>query len=230
MRKTEMPAVLLERDVYSIAEAARLLGLPLATAKRWLDGYTYRKKAYRPVVRVEPTGSEIVTWAEFVELGYLREYRAKEVSLQKLRPAVDRLRAEFGAKYPLAHARPFIDQSRELLLEIQQETKLDRRLYMVVSRGGQLVLTPPAEAFLDKVEFIGDGAARFRPAGADSPVLIDPELSFGVPQVKGVRTEAILELFLAKEPIELIADGYELDVGDVEAAIRFELENLATAA
>jgi uncharacterized protein (DUF433 family) len=232
MWRTPRVAVeLLDRDVYAIGEAARLLGLHPSTARRWLDGFEQRGTRYRPVVRVEPTGSEIVTWGEFVELGYLREYRSKDISLQKLRPAVDRLREELDVIYPLAHARPYVDrQTHELLIEIQNETKLDRRLYMVVSKGGQLVLTPPAESFLEKVEFIGDGAARFKPAGPESPVLIDPTLSFGNPQVSGIKTEAIVELFLAREPVEVIADGFEIPVSDVEAAIRFELETLTQSA
>jgi len=225
-----MAVDLLDREVYSTGEAARLLGLNINTARRWLDGFSQAGRRYRPVVRIEPTGSDIVTWGEFVELGYLREYRAKRVSLQKLRPAVDRLREELRVAYPLAHARPFIDEYRELVLEIQQETDLDRRLYMVVSRGGQLRLTEPAEAYLEKVEFIGDGAVRFRPAGPSSPVLIDPKVSFGIPQIRGIRTEAIVELFRAKEPIELIAGGFDLPVSDVEAAIRFELDSLAESA
>lgn len=225
-----MAVELLDRDVYSIGEAARLLGLNATTARRWLDGFVQAGRRYRPVVRLEPTGSDIVTWGEFVELGYLREYRLKNVSLQKLRPAVDRLRDEFDVPYPLAHARPFIDENRELLLEIQHETDLDRRLYMVVSRGGQLKLTDETEAYLEKVEFIGDGVARFRPAGPESPVVIDPRMSFGVPQVHGIRTEAIVELFRAKEPIELIAEGFDMPIADVEAAIRFELDALADSA
>ena len=40
---------------------------------------------YAPVIRPEPTGDDLVTWGEFVELGYLREYRRKGVPLQRLR-------------------------------------------------------------------------------------------------------------------------------------------------
>lgn len=229
-RRRVVNTELLEREVYSVVEAARLLGLKTVTARRWLDGFTQRGVFYRPVVRVEPTGSDIVTWGEFVELGYLREYRHKKVSLQKLRPAIDRLRAEFDVPYPLAHLRPFVDENHELLLEIQKATDLERQLFMVINRGGQLVLTDPVQAYLQKVEFIADGAARFRPAGPDSPVLIDPNLSFGIPQIQGIRTERIVELFRAKEPVEVIAKGYDLSVIEVEEAIRFELEAASEAA
>lgn len=49
----------------------------------------------------------MVTWGEFVELGYLRQYRRKEVPFQRLRPVIEALRQEFGTPYPLAAAKPF---------------------------------------------------------------------------------------------------------------------------
>jgi hypothetical protein len=41
-----------------------------------------------------PDGSDIVTWAELVEAGFLREYRARRVSLQYLRPVIDEMRRQ----------------------------------------------------------------------------------------------------------------------------------------
>lgn len=229
-RRETMALELLDREVYGVGEAARLLGLTTQTAHRWLDGYSFRGKTYRPVVRIEPTGSDIVTWGEFVELGFLREYRKKDVPLQRLRPAIDRLRDEFGVVHVLAHARPWIDENRHLVLEIERETDLDPRLYMVVDQGGQLILSPSALAYWEKVEWIGEGAARFKPAGPTSKVVIDPKVAFGAPQVRGIRTEAIVELFLAREPMELIAEGFEMEVRDVEEAIRYEVGRLSPAA
>ncbi len=48
---------LLEREMYSEAEAARLLGVPQATLHYWLDGKTGRGgKIHPPVIRSEPKG------------------------------------------------------------------------------------------------------------------------------------------------------------------------------
>ncbi len=91
---------ILERPVYGIAEAAGLLGLRPDRTHAWLDGYGRRGVPYAPVNRPEPTGGDIVTWGEFVELGYLREYRRKGVPLQRLRPVIDELRREFTTPYP----------------------------------------------------------------------------------------------------------------------------------
>ena len=69
-----MPHVsILDRPVYGLGEAAGLLGLRSDRTRAWLDGYDRLGVRYAPVIREEPTGEDIVTWGEFVELGYLRE-------------------------------------------------------------------------------------------------------------------------------------------------------------
>ena len=67
---------LLGREMFTVAEAARLLEMSPATLLWWLEGRSQTAKTYPPVLRPEPTGSHVVTWGEFVEAGYLREYRA----------------------------------------------------------------------------------------------------------------------------------------------------------
>ncbi|MCY7340985.1 MAG: hypothetical protein LH603_03775 [Pseudonocardia sp.] len=63
-----------------MSRAARLLGLRTDALRRWIDGYERAGTTYAPVIREERSGSDTVTWGEFVEAGYLREYPAKQVS------------------------------------------------------------------------------------------------------------------------------------------------------
>ena len=65
--------------MYGVLEAAGLLGLRSDRVRAWLDGYVREGVVYSPVIRIEHTGDDVVTWGEFVELGYLREYRRKGV-------------------------------------------------------------------------------------------------------------------------------------------------------
>jgi len=214
----------LDREVYGMAEAARLLGLRSAARLRgWIDGY----RTYPPVIRLEPTGSDLVTWGEFVEARYLAEYRNRHrIPLQRLRPAILELREKFRVPYPLAHAGPYLDvANRELLLRLQEEAGLGRRLApLVVIRNDQLVLAEPAESFVAKVDFASaDGPVeRVYPLDKSQPVVIDPLRSFGAPSVRGIRTENLYELFQAAESVDAIAASYDLEPADVEAAIRFE--------
>jgi len=229
---TECAVSILERPVYGVAEAAALLGLRSDRTRAWLDGYQRQGAIYAPVIRVEPTGDDIVTWGQFVELGYLREYRGKEVPLQRLRPVIDALRQAFGTPYPLATARPYI-YGKELVLELQEKNDIPQSIAMVISSGQTILLADEARRFFKKVEFDppeqGD-VRRLRPAGAVSPVVIDPLVRFGRPSVEGIATERLWELFDAGESIEEIAEGYEVPVPLVRAAVAYEEQQRSLAA
>src|SRR4051812_40212044 len=107
---------ILERPTYVMPQVDRALGLASGTAKRWIDGYKRTGKQYPPIVRPEATGDEVVTWGEFVETRLLAEYRDRGATIVNMRPAVERLRERFGTRYPLAHARPWVNVTgRELV-------------------------------------------------------------------------------------------------------------------
>ncbi len=149
---TKQPVSILERPVYGVAEAAGLLGLRADRTRAWLDGYERHRVKYAPVIRVEPSGDDIVTWGEFVELGYLREYRRKGVPLQRLRPVIDELRKEFATPYPLATAKPYL-YGKELVLQLQHKNGIPRSIAIVISSGQTIALADEAMRFFKKVEF-----------------------------------------------------------------------------
>lgn len=223
---------LLGRPVYGVSEAAGLLGLRADRVRAWLDGYERSEVRYPPVIRVVSTGEDLVTWGEFVELGYLRECRRKGVPLQQLRPVIEELRREFDTPYPLATTRPYV-YGKELVLEVQERYDLPASIAMVVRSGQQILLADAAKQFFKKVEFdpTSPGAIlRIRPAGSASPVVIDPLVRFGRPSVSGVSTERLWELCDAGERIEDIAAGYSLPEEEVRAAVAYEEQFRSLAA
>jgi hypothetical protein len=162
-KTSAMGVSVLDREMFTEAEAARLLRVPQNTLNYWLEGGTYRGRQYKPVIREQPHGSRApVTWAEFVEAGLLREYRRTHgVALAEPRGFIDRMRQEFGVPYPLADRRPFVS-GKELLAEVQDESGLTADLCLVAVARGQYVLTPPADAFYKRVTWEGDVAAAWR--------------------------------------------------------------------
>jgi uncharacterized protein (DUF433 family) len=221
---------LLDQAIYSYADVDRLNGLTPGTGRRWLEGHRRAGVFYEPVLRPEPTGANTVTWGEMVEARLLAEFRGQRVSLQRLRPAVVRLREEFGS-HPLAHASPLLDvEGRELVRKVQDEVSLERQLQLVVVRNDQLMLDLRTERFRDAVTYEGGVVVAIRPAARTQEVIMDPQSSFGQPSVRGVRTDVLAEDFRAGESRESMADLYDLSLSQVDQAIRYEMISSAAQA
>ena len=185
-----MSVNLLEREMYTEAAAAHLLRVAPSTLHYWLEG---RPPRYRPVIRVQPTNSRKVTWAEFVEAGLLKSYRRDhDVPLGELRDFIDRLREKFGVPWPLADRRPYVGSGRKLLIDLQGRSHLDPEFCLVAVANGQEVLTAPGEEFFSRVNWSGNDPASWRPHDdPDSPIRINPLVRFGRPAIGGISTEAI---------------------------------------
>jgi uncharacterized protein (DUF433 family) len=208
-----------------------LLRLPSGTARRWIDGYTVSGRTYSPVVRLEPSGQDVVTWGEFVEARLLAEYRRGGALMLNMRRAVERLRAELQTKYPLAHAMTWLQpEGRELVRRIQREAEVEAPYLLVVVRNNQLVLAHQAETFVETVDFsptiTSDPVVeRVYPRPDLKMVVFDPQRKSGLPIITGrsIPTSVVAEQVRAGDAIESIAEAYELSRDEVEAALRFEL-------
>ena len=129
----------LDRSVYQMNEAARLLGLPDKTLRRWIDGDRRFDRTIEPLIRPEHTGDANVSWGEFVEAGLLAEYRVRRLPMEKLRPLIADLREQMGTPYPLALARPLYSDGRNLLWRLQEKSGIDEELFLVWIGFGQFV-------------------------------------------------------------------------------------------
>ena len=222
----------LHRRVYSLADAAEILRVSPSTLLWWLDGGERRRREYPPVLRIEPTGERSLTWAEFVEAGLLRQYRRNlGVRLHEIRRFVVALREELGVEHPLAHASPWVGEGQRLLVRFQRECDLPGDLWLVAPVSGQLILLPPAESFVRRVEWDGDLPVAWRPHGdAASPVRCRPGRRFGRPAIGGVSTGAIFEHLDGGESEDEVADQFDLDVGNVRWALAYETSRAAPLA
>jgi uncharacterized protein (DUF433 family) len=219
---------ILEREMYTEAAAASLLRVAPSTLHWWLEG---RRPRYRPVIRVEPTGSRVVTWAEFVEAALLRSYRRDhDVPLRELRDFIDGMREEFQVPYPLADRRPYIGPGRRLLIDLQGRSHLDPDFCLVAIANGQEVLTAAGEEFFERVDWSGDEPSAWRPHDDPaSPVRINPLVRFGRPAVGGISTEAIAGELDGGASVEEVAEDFALDLDAVRWAHSYELAQNAAA-
>ena len=155
--------------------------------------------------------------------------RDKNVSLQKMRPFITRMRERSGVLYPLAHFKPYV-LNKQLAYDLQVETDLPPALCVVRRDGDQLVMTEWVEGWLERVEFApeGDYVVRVFPLGRERPIVIDPEVSFGVPHIRGIRAELIVESVEAGGYDEAV-EGWRVSEVEVAAALEWS-KQLPTAA
>lgn len=227
-----MTTTALDREMYTEAEAARLLRLSPSTLHYWLEGGVRRSRTYQPIIRPEPKGRRAdVTWAEFVEASLLKQYRRDaNVPMRELRTFVEVLRRSLDVPYPLAHKRPFVTSGRSLVMDAQRQADLPGDWWLVAEASNQLTLLSTADAFYRRVIWDDDVAGGWRIAGEESPVVIDPDVRFGRPQIAGISTEVIWEHKTAGESDEEIAEDFGLTEGQVYWALAYEADSRTSRA
>lgn len=209
---------ILDREMYDLGEAARMLGLPTTTLRRWLLGDVRKGVVYLPVLREENNDDTTVRWGEFIEAGVLKSLRGgHRVALQELRVFCHTLRNVEKVPYPLA-MRDILLNGNKLLYPLRLAG-----IDALVDRDGQILTGPAIELFVACVRWEGDEPVAYRVAPEHFPdVEIDPRRRFGDPQIDGVSTSAAFELHQAGEPVALIADTWKVPEDVIREAVAYE--------
>ncbi len=224
---------LLGIGLYTPAEAARLLGVPSTTLRRWLVGYSYplargSRRASFPVVAggrgIDPE-LRTVTFLDLVELLVVKGFRNEGVPLKHIRIAAEEARDIFQTDHPLATEHLETD-GRHIFGRLQDEWGFPGLVSL--SERGQWVFAEAVEGYLRQIDYDLETqlAIRWWPAGRDGSVVIDPKIAFGAPHIAdtGVPTTALYEPIAARDEPDVVARWFGLDPEQVEAAVRYERE------
>jgi uncharacterized protein (DUF433 family) len=208
--------------VYTVAEAAALVRVPVSTLKTWIHG---ERPSSRGLIILPPSRPRLLAFSHLVEafvLGAIR--RGHGVALQRVRKAMRYVQRELHVERPLIHAK-FKTDGVDLFIE--QWGKL-----VNASKDGQIAMRGALETSLQRVDWDRDGLAvrifpLVRSAAESQPrsIVIDPERGFGRPTLAGtgIRVEVVVERYRAGEsPSDLAAD-YRVPAELIDDAIRCEL-------
>lgn len=221
-RTSDTTVSLLDREVYSMSQADRLLRLTRGTTRRWVDGYDNRGKSYEPLIRDTRTGAEMVTWGEYVEARLISEYRQLGARVFHLRAAIMELKDKYQNKYPLAYSAPLVTVSgQDLILQIQEQTHLQPALHLMI-RSGQLRLPSLEVAAFQKSAEYDEASGEAARINITRTITVDPSYSSGEPTVKGrrLRVASIIESVEAGETREEIRETWSIDDEVIDDAIR----------
>lgn len=222
--------------LYTVAQAARALGVPAATFGTWARGYERHppgRPSYSgdPIVTAFPSRGSLypsVPFIGLVEGMVLAAIRRSGVPLQRIRPALDALSKEIGVTHALASKRLYTDGA-EVLFDFAEHDK-DERVSnalkdLVVIRSGQRVFTDIVSEYLTRISYDPkDTFARMirLPEYQRAEVLVDPDRSFGQPIFAsgGVRVADVMDRFWAGEDLDEVAEDFGVPRSDIEDVVR----------
>jgi uncharacterized protein (DUF433 family) len=230
------------KGVYTLPDAARLVGTDAPKLRRWLYGYGYKKAGkdhqYRstplwtPQYGPEEFGERVIGFKDLMEARIVREFVRRGVPLIVVRGCLDEARKMFGGDYPLTRQR-FLTDGETIFHEVLDSQDLGDEPALVDLRKRQHVFRSIIkDSLYEGIEYDGDAARRWFPEGRNHPVVVDPQIQFGHPTIdqSGVPTAALYAAWLAEgKKRATVAKLFEVDPRQVDAAVKFE-EKLRKAA
>lgn len=207
----------LQRPLYTFSDVDQLARVSRGTAKRWLLGY-----GQYPAVSAPSPTSPAASFLDLVEVIAIGKLKQRGFSLVLIRQIVQYTQQLLKLEHPLVSAQ-FRLGGREIFVEAED------RLIEVGRRRGQTVWHEVLAPFLEDLDYTQDLASIWWPRGHHGHIQVSPYVGYGFPVIadRGVRTEIIRERYVANDPIDVIAKDFRLDPALVEAALRFELQDLA---
>lgn len=201
-------SILLGRGIYDPTEAARLLRVHADTLARWTAGD-------RPIVK--PSFGRFFDFEDLISLLVISELWRRNVPTDEIRTGVHALADELGVERPLAHM-----DAPKRLATVGRAFFANVGEWSDAGRGFQLAFLPMIEPVLKPLEYDSHGMARlWRPI---RQVTATPDVQAGTPCVEATRvpTSTIGGLVHQGEAIEDIAFDLDLEIAQIEAALRFE--------
>jgi len=213
-----------ERPLYTAAEAARFLGIPVSTVRSWIAGRRFPTregvKHAAPVIHLpKHEGIYRLSLNNLVELFVLRTLRTQHaVRLQDIRRALDYAERELGIERLLIHPE-LKTTGGDLFIEFYGQL-------ISLNRSGQVALKEVLKDALERVEWEKNYPVRlFLPVPAREDrksVYVDPRIRYGRPAVGGVETRVIAARVDAGEDPGELAEDYSLPPEVIMDALVFE--------
>ncbi|HEY8100323.1 MAG TPA: DUF433 domain-containing protein [Burkholderiaceae bacterium] len=204
---------------YQVKDAAKYATISAQTILNWQKTYSGNNAT---ISRRED--GQLLSYLQLIEVAVVAAMRDAGVSLNAIREAREYMSARLKAEYPFAqHA--FKTDGKNIIMKFTDFEKDESKdKLIIVNKGGQLGWNAILEEKLKEFEYHkGTGVAnKWHLRGSSSSIVIDPQVSFGAPAIKGIPTWTIKGRLDAGESIDDIADDFSLKKMDVKKALEFE--------
>jgi len=223
---------ILEFPMYNSSNAGRLLGISSNRVRRWLRGYDYlytagpleelRSGHKGPVIaNIDKDRSSYASFLDLIDLLFVREFLKNGISLQKTRNALHEVEQLLGSKHFARES--FFTDGKSIYLQVRSAA--DALLELL--SDGQWVIAPIIKQLAHQIEFDKPSglAQRWYPLGQNTPVVLDPLISFGRPTIvgKGIATANVYDFFEAEnKKLSRVKKWMDLTTSEIKAAVYFE--------
>lgn len=202
---------------YQVQEAARYARTSPQTIRHWQEGDDLIRAA---VSNRDPRAA--LSYLQLIEVAVVAAFRKAGIKLPVIRAARNYLATKFQKEFPFAQY-DFQTSGRDILLDYAKvDKKSGKGMLIDLGGGGQMVWTEIVGALLKDFDYDKSIALRWHVAGAGQPIIIDPRVSFGAPNVKGVPTWVVKGRWESGERLDDIADDFSITEKLVKDALIFE--------
>ena len=202
---------------YGTKDAARYAGTSPQTVSYW----RYRSGDHGPTLPGKQRHRPL-SYLELVEVAFVATFRKLGVSLKNIRLAREYIAQTLNSEFPFVEYR-FKTDGRHLLIDFAEyEPGHELDLLLAADSQGQLGWQEIIEPKFAEFDYEHGLALVWHAAGRQSPVSIDPRISFGAPMIKGVPTWAIKGRYDAGESIGDMQDDFDLTEEEIHRGLDFE--------
>lgn len=217
------------QPLYSVTQAARLVGMPPSTLHRWARGYSKQFPGRAtvtkgPVITALPRsghGGASIPFIGLVEAAVVQAFRETDLSLQRIRRALAVLADQGELEHALASRQLYTDGAQVLYDYARSQGDGQLRLLTVVGTG-QRVFHEVIEQYLSRITF-GDAWATemVLPITERQILRVRPNVATGDPLFihGGAPLSAVTSRARAGEPVRSIARDFDLDPDEVSEAL-----------
>ncbi len=219
------------RRLYTVAVAARLVGMSPSTLRTWSHGY---EKAFTdrppvkqgPVITAMKNGSSdrrSIPFIGLVEATVVQAFRRTGLPLQRIRKALEVLASQGELEHALASQQMYSDGANVLYNYADQHKDQQLRLLtLTVVQTGQRVFHEVIDEYLKRITFGDEWATELiLPVTERRLLRVVPDVAGGdaLFMEGGAPLSAVKSRVAAREPIESIAADYGTPAEDIREAL-----------
>jgi uncharacterized protein (DUF433 family) len=226
-KRSTVPEDPREVPLYSVAEAAFIVGVPSMTLHQWLYGRDYKAKGEirtsLPLITPADSRNGILSFANLAEAHVLNAIRKHKFAMSAIREAIDAIKRQFPSEqvHPLITGDFYRNGKTLFIKKLNETINLSRPKQGQRVLGGDMLDTVLQRITRDEREL----PVRLFPMrhNADARIMVDLFIASGQPVISntGILADFIHERHVTGESVEEIAQDYGIDERAVADAIRY---------